>query len=90
MAHVTDYDVWHVSEEPVSVEVVTRVLRANAELVQRSIVDLALRLPAERRCTCPRALEGALVTAVDQIPPETRRRLALLVDRYLPPAAPAY
>jgi len=26
MAHVTDYDVWHVSEAPVSVEMVIRTL----------------------------------------------------------------
>jgi 5'-methylthioadenosine phosphorylase len=86
MAHVTDYDVWHLSETPVTVEVVTRILRSNAELVERSILELLRRLPAERPCACGHALAGALVTAVDQIPAETRRRLAPLVDRYLPPA----
>jgi 5'-methylthioadenosine phosphorylase len=83
MAHVTDYDVWHATLEPVTVEVVVRTLRANTELIQRSILDLVRRLQPERSCECGHALEGAIVTRPDRIPPETRRRLALLVDRHL-------
>jgi 5'-methylthioadenosine phosphorylase len=83
MAHVTDYDVWHTAEEPVTVEVVVRTLRANAELVQRSLLDLLPRLSAERDCECGHALAGAIVTPSDRIPAETRRRISLLVDRYL-------
>lgn len=83
MAHVTDYDVWHATAEPVSVEVVVRTLRANTELVQRSLLDLVRRIRPERTCDCGHALEGAIVTRPDLIPRETRRRLALLVDRHL-------
>ncbi len=84
MAHVTDFDVWHVSEQPVTVEIVLRILSGNTELAQRSVADLVTRLPEARSCDCPRALEGALITRPENIPPETRRKLALLVDRYLP------
>lgn len=83
LAHVTDYDVWHTAEEPVTVEVVVRTLQANTNLVQRAIPDLLKRLAPERTCPCRCALEGAIVTSRDQIPPETRLRLAPLVDRYL-------
>lgn len=83
MAHVTDYDVWHATLEPVTVEVVVRTLLANTELIQRSILDLVRRLQPDRTCACGHALEGAIVTRPDRIPPETRRRLALLVDRHL-------
>jgi 5'-methylthioadenosine phosphorylase len=83
MAHVTDYDVWHVSEEPVTVEMVIRILKANSELAQRSIAQLVASLPETRECECGTALRDALITQKDRIPKETRKRLTLLVDRYL-------
>ena len=84
MAHVTDYDVWHVSEEPVSVEMVIRTLRANTELAQQAIANLVGSLPAERACECGSALEFAIITQPDRVSKATRERLALLVGRYLP------
>ncbi|MGD8813894.1 MAG: S-methyl-5'-thioadenosine phosphorylase [Anaerolineales bacterium] len=84
MAHVTDYDVWHVSEEPVTVEMVIRTLQANTELAQRAIMHLLETLPEERDCDCKSALEFALITQPDRVSKETRERLALLVGRYLP------
>jgi 5'-methylthioadenosine phosphorylase len=84
MAHVTDYDVWHVAQEPVTVEMVVRILNANTALAQHSLSALVAALPEERPCACGRALEGALITRPDAIPPETRAKLGLLVQRYLP------
>jgi 5'-methylthioadenosine phosphorylase len=83
MAHVTDYDVWHVSEEPVSVEMVIRTLQANTELAQQAIANLVSALPAERTCECGSALEFAIITQPDRVSKATRERLALLVGRYL-------
>ena len=39
MAHVTDYDVWHETEAPVTVEMVIRQLLANAEVAKESVVN---------------------------------------------------
>jgi len=36
MAHVTDYDVWHLTEETVSADMVVRTLAKNIELVQQA------------------------------------------------------
>jgi 5'-methylthioadenosine phosphorylase len=83
MAHVTDYDVWHVSEEPVSVEMVVEILNKNTKKAQEALHHLVHGLKAERSCECGHALKNALITQVDKIPAETRQRLALLVDRYL-------
>ncbi len=83
MAHVTDYDVWHVSEEPVTVEMVIRILQANTELAQKAIADLVHRLSATRECACGEALKSALITRPELIPDETRRKLSVLVDRHL-------
>ncbi|HSB88809.1 MAG TPA: S-methyl-5'-thioadenosine phosphorylase [Anaerolineales bacterium] len=83
LAHVTDYDVWHLSEEPVTAEAVLRTLQANARLAEATLTQFVHRLPLERTCPCGTALQKALVTSPEAIPAETRRRLALLVDPYL-------
>jgi 5'-methylthioadenosine phosphorylase len=83
MAHVTDYDVWHVSEEPVTVGMVIEILHKNTQLAQQSIRNLIRDLNPERPCECPNALASALITQHDVIPAETRDRLGLLVDKYL-------
>jgi 5'-methylthioadenosine phosphorylase len=83
IAHVTDYDVWHVSEDPVSVEMVIRILNRNTSTAQAALRNLVQRLDADRDCECGHALQDALITDPAAIPEETRNRLALLVDRYL-------
>lgn len=83
MAHVTDYDVWHVSEEPVTVEKVLAILDKNTHTAQEAIRALLRKVTPERPCSCGSALENAIITRPDRIPPETRRKLGLLVDKYL-------
>ncbi len=83
MAHVTDYDVWHVSEEPVTVERVVQILKANTSLARRALAKLLDRLPDTRPCHCADALRDAILTGRDRIPPATLQRLSLLVGRYL-------
>lgn len=83
MAHVTDYDVWHISEDPVTVDMVIDNLNQNTEIAQQAIRVLIRQLSPERSCECPRALAKALITRPDVIPAETRQRLSLLVDKYL-------
>ena len=83
MAHVTDYDVWHVSEEPVTVEMVIAVLNKNTEIAQEAIRHIANGLKLERECECGLALSTALITNPTVIPPETRQKLDLLVRKYL-------
>lgn len=83
MAHVTDYDVWHTSEAPVTVEQVVRTLNRNTELAQRAIRHFILGVPEIRSCTCQHALAEAIITAPESIPAETRRKLAPLIEKYL-------
>jgi 5'-methylthioadenosine phosphorylase len=83
MAHVTDYDVWHVDEEPVSVEAVIAVLKQNTQTAQQAVANLAREMTPERGCACGSALATALITAPAAIPPETRQKLDLLVGKYL-------
>src|SRR5215216_1516418 len=83
MAHVTDYDVWHVSEAPVTVEMVIQTLHKNTALAQAAVRLLAKNLIQERRCDCKHALSTALITRKDAIPPTTRQKLDLLINKYL-------
>lgn len=82
MAHVTDYDVWHLEQAPVSVEAVITVLNHNTQIAQQSITNLVQHLKPERHCDCGSALANALITQPERIPPETRQKLDLLVRKY--------
>jgi len=83
MAHVTDYDVWHISEAPVTVEMVIQTLNKNTAIAQEAVRLLASQLRPERNCDCEHALATALITHKDAVPAETRQKLDLLVNKYL-------
>jgi 5'-methylthioadenosine phosphorylase len=83
MAHVTDYDVWHESEAPVTVEMVIQTLHRNTSLAQEAVRLLVKSLRPERNCDCKYALSTALITRKDAIPPATLQKLDLLVNKYL-------
>lgn len=80
--HVTDYDVWHHTEEPVSVEQVFQNIKKNESITQRAIISLAENFNPNQDCNCPNALEFAFTTAKAAISDEAYERLKLLVDKY--------
>ena len=83
MAHVTDYDVWHESEAPVTVDMVIQILNKNTQFAQDAIRNLVRNSKPERTCSCGQALASALITNPKVIPAETRNKLDLLVGKYL-------
>lgn len=83
MAHVTDYDVWHVSATPVTVEMVIRVLTQNTAFAQQAIGHLAHTLDRNRNCACGSALKDALMTDRKKISEEAREATKLLTSKYL-------
>jgi 5'-methylthioadenosine phosphorylase len=83
MAHVTDYDVWHETEETVTVEAVVKNLLANAEVAKQAIQNLVPILPEKRTCDCQHALRDAIITNRDAIPEQVKKDLGLLVGKYL-------
>jgi 5'-methylthioadenosine phosphorylase len=82
MAHVTDYDVWHLEETPVSVEMVLDTLNANTQLAQASLIELARSLSQERACTCSDSMRDAFITRREDVPEQTLARLRPIVGRY--------
>ena len=84
MAHVTDYDVWHEAEEPVTVEMVIQTLSKNLSIAQNALISLVAEIAGrDRPCDCPHALASALITDQRKIPADTLERLEPLVGKYL-------
>ena len=83
MAMVTDYDCWHPGHDEVTVEQIIKVLNTNSSNAARVIAQAVALMPKERKCKCGSALEHAIMTDPARIPPATRQKLSLLVDKYL-------
>jgi 5'-methylthioadenosine phosphorylase len=83
MAHVTDYDVWHVIEAPVSVEMVVNTLHKNTEVAQKTILSLVENLSVTSTCDCHSTLQDAFITHRGSISADSKKKLSLLVDKYL-------
>jgi 5'-methylthioadenosine phosphorylase len=83
MAMVTDFDCWHAEESEVNVETVVQNLKKNISLAKKIIRTVVPKISAQRKCICAQALKNAIMTAADAIPSETRKKLELLVGKYL-------
>ncbi|MCX6032900.1 MAG: S-methyl-5'-thioadenosine phosphorylase [Chloroflexi bacterium] len=83
MAHVTDYDVWHQTEAPVTVEMVVRQLLANAEVAKQAVVNAVVALRAAPPTPYADALKDAIITHRATIPPAVAARLHPLIGNYL-------
>ena len=84
VALVTDYDCWHETEEPVTVEAILATLCQNVAVAKRLLRAAVKSAASVTSCPCQLALEHAIVTAPDAMAPALRRKLALLTERVLP------
>ncbi len=79
LAMVTDYDVWHETEDAVSVQAVIENLKRNAANAQ-SVIRAALpSLHETWTCDCSTSLRGAMATTPGGVPSAVRERLSLLL-----------
>jgi 5'-methylthioadenosine phosphorylase len=83
IACVTDYDSWHETKEPVSVEAILATLRQNIENAKKIIRLSVSRIPEARDCACASALNMAIVTAPALIPSEQKEKLGLFIGKYI-------
>jgi 5'-methylthioadenosine phosphorylase len=88
-AMVTDYDCWHPHHDSVTVDQVVAVLLKNAENACKMIRAAVAATPAKRSCHCGVALQHAILTERDKIPPATREKLRLILGKYLDQGAQA-
>jgi len=83
VAMVTDYDCWHPDHDAVTVTDIIANLTKNAENACKVVAAAVAQMPSERKCKCGSALEHALITDRTKIPENTRRKLDLIVGKYL-------
>lgn len=83
LAMVTDYDCWHEGHEEVTVDQVIAVAKQNADNAVKVLREAILVVPIHRGCKCGSALAHAIMTDPATVPPATRKKLALLLDRYI-------
>jgi 5'-methylthioadenosine phosphorylase len=84
VALATDYDCWHADEADVSVTDVLAVLRANVEKSKQLIVEAARLIgTATAAIHCEGVMEHAILTSPDCITADARRRLQVLLGKYL-------
>jgi 5'-methylthioadenosine phosphorylase len=82
MAHVTDYDVWHETEAPVTVEMVVRQLLANADVAKQAVTNAVVDLRDAPPTPYADALKDAIITHPSAIPSGLRQRLSLLLGSH--------
>lgn len=83
LALVTDYDCWHESEAAVTVDTILAILHKNVELAKQVLRASLAEAMKPSECLCRKALEHAIVTAPQAVPPARRRQLDLLIGKYL-------
>jgi 5'-methylthioadenosine phosphorylase len=83
LAMVTDYDCWHPEHDAVTVTQVLDYLSRNVENSQKIVRQAVRSLPETRNCKCASALAHAILTDRKKIPAATKKKLALLVGKYL-------
>ena len=83
IAMVTDYDCWHPDHDAVTVNDIIANLTENATNACKLVTEAVRAMPAERACKCGSALAHALITDRKAIPQATRKKLELLVGKYL-------
>ncbi|MBI4404569.1 MAG: S-methyl-5'-thioadenosine phosphorylase [Deltaproteobacteria bacterium] len=80
LAVATDYDCWH--EDPnmhVSVDQIMALYKQNLGRVQTLIKELVKQQPSGKQdCSCHHALENAVVSPDNDLPPDKRKMLAFL------------
>ncbi len=84
MAHVTDYDCWHESEQPVTVEMVVQTLLSNADVAKRAVANAIGLLANEGPSPHANALENAIITDPARVPRRAVQQLRPILGKYFP------
>ena len=85
IAMVTDYDCWHPHHDSVTVDQIVAVLTKNAENATRVVRETVMAMPKARACKCGSALAHAILTDPKKIPVATKKKLALILGKYVGP-----
>lgn len=82
MAHITDYDVWHETESPVSVEMVIKTFEHNLRIAQEAVANAVDAIDENADYSAHHALENAFITPANRLTPELHQKLAPIIGKY--------
>ena len=80
LALVTDYDCWHIEEEPVTLEAVLKIMHQNVKRAKMVINELVPLIDNVEPCCCAEAAKQAVVTEPDKVPEKLKKDLSILFD----------
>ncbi|MCS7072398.1 MAG: S-methyl-5'-thioadenosine phosphorylase, partial [Anaerolinea sp.] len=83
MSHVTDYDVWHTSEAPVTVDAVIATMHRNLEIAQKAILAVVEMLDTAQVWPAHTRLSDAIITQREALSPQMIERLGPIVSRVI-------
>ncbi len=82
---VCDYDAWHEEEDPVTIEMILDNMQKNVsnakDIIRRSFSTLSSHRGED--CGCGEALKNCVITDPTLMPPETKERLRLIIEKYV-------
>ena len=83
LSMVTDYDCWHQTHQEVSVEMVLENLRANTEVANKIVFEIAKVIDIKRpQSKSHYSLKDGLITQKENIPSLTKEKLKIFTDSY--------
>lgn len=83
VAFVTDYDAWHETEKPVTIEMIIANFTKNVDTAKKLLKLIVPEIPKERGCGCKDALKNCIMTHADAITKETKEKLKLIIGKYV-------
>jgi len=84
MAHVTDYDVWHETEEAVTVDAIIATLNAIVEIAKQAIRNVVAKLADEPEMMSHSALASDFISRHERksVPDDTWEKLEAFIGKY--------
>lgn len=84
IALVTDYDCWREEDDNLSIEMIIDNLTKNTEKVKEVIRAAIPEITTmDRSCPCCTALNNAIITQQDMIPPQVKKDLEIIIGKHL-------
>ena len=83
IAMSTDYDCWYEGHDTVTAEMIIKVLNENVVKARTAVAAAIRATSGERTCGCSKALAHAILTARDAIPAATRKKLEIIIGKYI-------
>ena len=83
LAAITDSDCWHRSHDSVTVDVILDNLKKNVANSKTLLKEFISLVDDNKSCSCRQALKNAIVTRPEFIPRETKKKLDIIIGRYI-------